>query len=428
MTDLTSELLPRLRDFRWPELDLGPDLITPHYHGGSILNLPRTFCQLLGEAGTGAQALMPEILDPLSDLASGSKNVVVILIDALALHRLQAWLNSGRAPFWSERLNDGLLAPLTSIAPSTTSTAVPTLWTGQSPAEHGMVGYELWLREYSVVANMITHSPFNVPGKLEHAGFRPEKVIAGPTLGEYLTGQGVSVHALQHFAISNSGMSRMFFRQGVQVHPFGSLTDAALQMRDLLESNDGERKFISLYWGEVDRLSHLMGPDSEYPEREFEIFSHGIDSICFSQLSAAARENTTVLLIADHGQINTQIDDFYNLDSHPGLDRRLNIRPTGENRLTYLHCRPGQVAAVEEYLQRTFMDQFVLLDPVYAIEKGFFGPGQPHPRLRDRVGDLIAVAKGTTYLWSSIAENPIVGRHGGLGEQEMLVPMLAIRP
>ena len=55
-----------------------------------------------------------------------------------------------------------------------------------------------------------------------------------------------------------------------------------------------------------------------------------------------------------------------------------------------------------------------------------FGPGTPHPRLSDRLGDLIVAAHDDAYLWWAEKENPLVGRHGGLSAEEMIVPLLSV--
>jgi hypothetical protein len=83
--------------------------------------------------------------------------------------------------------------------------------------------------------------------------------------------------------------------------------------------------------------------------------------------------------------------------------------------------------AVREYLDRTFRGRFAQLDPGYAVERGLFGPGELHPRLRDRLGDLMAIALGDAFLWWGDEESPIYGRHGGLTPEEMLVPLVAAR-
>lgn len=105
----------------------------------------------------------------------------------------------------------------------------------------------------------------------------------------------------------------------------------------------------------------------------------------------------------------------------------LHILPSGENRLAYFYIRPGYLEATKEYIQQTWKDEFICLDPSHAVELGLFGTGNQHPQLMDRIGDLIVIAKGNAYLWWSNKEDHLYGRHGGLSPEEMLVPYLAAR-
>ncbi|GAB4579040.1 MAG: hypothetical protein Fur0022_17780 [Anaerolineales bacterium] len=426
MLDLTPILLPRLKSHRLPGFDLGDEFVYPHYQGGSILNVASTLCAVFGIPGLGAEPLMEEITTPLKTLASNVKRIVLVLMDALALHRFQRWRAQGDLPLWGDLPDQSLLAPLTSVVPSTTSCALPSIWSGLSPAQHAMVGYELWLKEYGVVANMITHSPFTTPGNLEKAGFKPEEALPGLTLGMYLNKYGIQAHAFQHYTIAHSGLSRMFYKD-TKVHAFGSSVEMAVNVRKLIESRPHERQLIGVYWGNVDHSSHLYGPDDEQPQAEFVHFSAVFRDLFVNRLPPALRKETLLLLMADHGQVTTRKEAHFDLKNHPNLVRRLPMFPTGENRLAYFFIRPGQTEAVREYMDRTFMKQFVFVDPGYAIEAGLFGPGAPHPRLRDRLGDLLAIARGDSYLWWSATENPILGRHGGMGAEEMVVPFLAMR-
>ena len=426
MTDISKELLPILKAHRLPEFDLGDGFLYPNYEGGSILNIPSTICRLLGVPDFGAAPLTPEIISPLGN---SYKRVLLILMDALALHRLQRWMADGDAPLWSQLEQNGLLASITSITPSTTSAALTSLWTGRSTAVHGIVGYEMWLKEYGIVANTILHSPMsfhNDSGSLERAGFSPDKFMPLPTLGPHLAAQGIKAFAFQHQAIMNSGLSRMFFKD-VEEHGFLSATDLWINLRQLLEAHPSERMYTWIYWPGVDTFSHRHGPDNEYPMAEFIGFSNAMERLFLKRLSPEARKDTLLILTADHGQITTRLDPYYELRNHPQLTRRLHIMPTGENRLAFFYIRPGQTEAVREYLERTWPNQFVLVDPTYAIQAGLFGPGEPHPALQDRVGDLIVLAKGDAYLWWADKDNHLVGRHGGLHPQEMLVPFLASR-
>ena len=424
MPDQYTETLARLNSRGLNGLELGERQVHPHYGGYSILNLPASLCSWLGVPPLGTGPLDQQVTQPL---AAEYQNVVLLLVDALSLSRFTRWEAEGLVPVWSQLIERGVFSPLTSITPSTTAAALTSLWTGISAAEHGIVGYEMWLKEYGMVINSILHSPMSFKGEagsLTKAGFNPETFIEADLLGSHLSKHGVDAYAFQHHSISASGLSRML-QKDVRRQPFRTYSDLWANARRVLEEKNDQSKFIWIYWGEVDYMSHNYGPDDERTVSEFVHFSSTFESLFLSQLSPAARKDTLLILLADHGQINCQPDPHYDLSNHPGLVRRLHIMPTGENRLVSLFPKPGQTEAVREYIERTWPRQFIFLEPSFAVERGLFGPGVPHPRLYDRLGDLLVIAQGESYLWWSQKADHLYGRHGGLAADEMLVPFVA---
>lgn len=425
MSDITQQILPKMKTFRLPGLDLDDNFVCPDYHGGSILNLPASICQWLGMAPLGAMPLRsPLVVTAPPDV----RRVILILVDALALHRLQRWMSDGTAPVWARLVEQGKLAALTSITPSTTTAALTSLWTGRSPAEHGVAGYELWLKEYGVVGNMILHTPItfeNDAGSLFRAGFNPEQFLNLPTLGAHLASHGVRPYALQHRSIIRSGLSQMFLRD-VDVHGYLTATELWVNLRHLVESNPRQRQYYWVYTGQIDHYSHFYHPDDERTAAEFAEFSRAFERHFLDRLSPASRKGTLVLLTADHGMIVTQKSAQHDLRNHPDLTHLLHILPTGEHRLMYLFIKPGCADQVRAYFNQTWPGQFLFLDPTEAVARGLFGPGTPHPRLADRLGDLIAAARGDAYLWWANKENPLIGQHGGLSADEMIVPLLSV--
>lgn len=422
MPDLVSQLLPALRKHQIEGLESAGDFLYPNYGGQSILNIPSSICAWLGVPEFGAPALRSEILSPLG---GPYKRVVLLLTDALALHLLQGWLNEPEFAIWKQLASRGLLAPLSSVTPSTTCAALTSLWTGVTPGQHGVVGYELWLKEYGVVANMILHSPFSFErhaGGLGLAGFVAEEFLQLPTFGQHLAAHGVRSYALQDYAILRSGLSNMFFPDVTRFGYFNS-SDLWVTLRKLLENKSNGKEFYWVYWAEVDTLSHKFGPRDERVRAEFAAFTRAFEEQFYDQVNEGGEE-TLFLLAADHGMVTTEIDPHYDLRNHPNLTRRLHMQPTGENRLAYLFVKPGQIEAVREYIERTWPDQFAILESAYAIECGLFG-GVPSPRLAERLGDLVVAARGSAYWWWGQKENPLIGRHGGLTADEMLVPLLA---
>jgi hypothetical protein len=275
---------------------------------------------------------------------------------------------------------------------------------------------------------MILHAPIsfeNDAGSLAKAGFKPEQFLGQPTLGAHLASYGVRSYAMQHRSIIRSGLSQMFFKD-VDVHGFYTPSELWVNLRHLVESAPRQRQYLWVYTGELDHFSHFYHPDDERTVAEFADFSRAFEQHFLDRLSPAIRQGTLVLLTADHGQIATRQNAAYDLRNHPELRKRLHILPTGENRLMYLFTRPGQADLVRLYFEQTWPGKFAFLDPAEAVEKGLFGPGTPHPRLTDRLGDVIVAARNEAYLWWADKENILVGRHGGLSADEMVVPFLSV--
>ncbi len=430
MANLISQRLPLLINHRLQSVDLGRDMVYPNYTGNSILNLPASICKILDIPEYGDCSLDPLLISPLGR----SRKIIFILVDGLALHRFERWLEDGTAPVWTTLEENGILAPITSVVPSTTSSAITSFWTAQAPKTHGILGYELWLKEYGLVANMVLHAPISfqsrdgnsVEGSLNHAGFKAREYLNQPTLGTYLQNHGVQVHAFQRHAINHSGMSQMFMKD-IHLHSFGSAADLWVDVRNWLETRKDEPSLAYVYWEQVDHLSHHYGPDDERPAADFSIFSQAFKKIFLDKLDPTARKDTVIILTADHGQVNTTPLPQYDYANHTNLDNDLHIRPTGENRLMYLFVRPGKLEEVRAYFDTSFKGQFYVSTASELAKTDLFGPGLAHPAFNDRLGDLIAVPQGYSYLWWTNKTNILYGRHGGLHREEMLVPFLAAR-
>lgn len=403
------------------------DFIAPEYFKNSILNIPASAAYLMDIPGFKHNPVDQTLLDPIR---GSTKNIILVLVDALAFHRLEKWLAEDENLPWHKLLQNGFLTPATSICPSTTCAAITSYWTDSSAAEHGVMGYEMWLKEFGITANMITHKPitYRQPGgDLTLAGFDPENYLTVESNSKLFLDHGVEVHAFQHYAIINSGLSRMFMQDAVR-HAISSAPDLWISIRELLESKKETRKYIWAYWDRLDGISHLHGPDSERAKAEFMDFSRNLETYFLDKLDPDIKQDTVVMLAADHGQITTDnANNHYDLKNHPDFINMLHMNPTGENRLAYLHIRPGKVKSVKDYIENTWPDQFSTIDPEEAVTGGLFGLGTPHPEIYNRLGDLIVAAKGNAYWWWANKPNPLIGRHGGLSAEEMLVPFLAAR-
>ncbi len=422
MIDLSKQVLPSILSHEIKGIIPGKNNILPFYEGLSLVNIPNSICHLLGIPEFGSQKISSTILDRIS---GSYDNVIFLLADGVRLNFFQSFLS--KSP-WNQVLDEAVFSPLTSITPSTTSAALTSLWTGSLPGEHGVVGYEVWLREYGVIANMILHSATTFLGDvggLQKAGFDPLKFLPVPTLGPHFIQNDIHPYALQNSSIAYSGLSKMLF-PGVDVVPYRSNADLFVSLEELFLHKAMERKYVYIYWESVDTLSHRFGPDNIRVYREFENFSLGlIETI--KKIKQISNGKTLFILSADHGFMHTPKIDRFDLTKYGDINRSLVMVPTGENRLPFLTIKSNQYNDIVNLINKHFQDDFIVIPSKEAIEKGLFGQGNLHSSLEDRVGDVVLIPQGNAYLWWWQKENPLLGRHGGLSQEEMLIPFLALR-
>jgi hypothetical protein len=408
-------------------LDVGPGSIYPYYDGYSLVNLPASICQWLNVPLLGALPLKQELT---GGLGGSFRHVILVVIDGIGLDRfLEIVQPSGERdanPAWQRLLSNGTLAALTSIVPSTTSAALTSLWTGRTAVEHGIIGYEVWLKEYAMVANMITHSAAAYSGDsggLRRAGFQPEAFLPVKTLGVHLGEYDIETLAFMPNAIARSGLSNMQMG-GVNIFPYHTLGELWVSLGEQMGVRARSARagsYTYVYWGDIDSLSHRFGPGDERVRVDFESFSRLID-YSVEGLQRDGRGDTLLVITADHGHITTYSNPAFEMRHHPELLSHLVILPTGENRLPYLFLKPGREDAVRSYIEKTWPGKFRVFESRQVIDAGLLGQAAVYPPVYERAGDLMVFPQENAYWWFANRDNPLIGRHGGLSRDEMLVP------
>lgn len=432
MTSLATEIEHAILEHRLPALDgdlHAGEFIVPNYDGLSIANVPATTAALLDVQLPGAPPLPSDVW---RSCAGGVRCVVRVIIDALGYYRLRRFMAAEPHTLFQRLLRQGgQLIPLTSVCPSTTTTALSSLWTGRVPAEHGMLGTRLFLRDQGLQANMIHFTPVSFARRnvLLEEGMEPAGFLGIPGMAEILTEQGIESHVFINKLYVKGGLSDVFFRGVKAIHPFvpGSGADLWIMLRQFMEEQVGERLFISVYWGLIDGLAHERGPSCSAIDAELRGWTALMAKEFLDRLSPAAAAGTVLTILADHGQVDTSPAKAVHLDEHPGLLQPLLMKPVGEKRLSYLFARQGQKDTVRRYLREHLSHAFAVLDSAQALEAGLFGQGAPAPETEARLGDLTVVSR-RDHILSDDSKHPLVpGRHGGLSPEEMVVPYLLVR-
>ncbi len=411
--------------------------VLPQYDGLSIANLPATIAALLRaqEAGQGdpGGTSLPGALPPLSqelwtDWLPGLRRIVLVVFDALGYRLLQDRWEAGEGKVFAELATTGQLVPLTSVFPSTTDAALMSLRTGRPPAEHGWLAYTMYLRELGVASNAIQLCPIWTfqPDQLLDWGLDIDTLVTVPTLAEHLAGHGIVSKAVLNAHYQHSGFSKMLYRGVAEIRGHLHASDFWVHLRHLLAETRDQKALVTAYWSGLDTLAHAYGPASPHWETEFRTVCHLLEQEFLTSLPAEDREGTLLLLTADHGQITIPPERILTVSDHPGLGQHLMVPVVGESRAAFVYPRPGQTSAIRTYLQQAFPDCFVTLDSTQALEAGLMGKPITDETYA-RAGEMLVLPRHDYALQHTYPRVPLIGRHGGLTQQEMLVPLIGIR-
>lgn len=387
--------------------------VTPGYDGWNIVNLMASLLAHF-ELPHGTPLFMH---DALAARLAGKRKIVLLLLDGMG------WLNLHRAaalqPGIREALDTCWSLPLLSVSPSTTTAALSSVMTGLAPAQHGVLGFIMYFPQYDQVFNMLNfHAPGGQHEDLLTCGFQPETYYGAPTVLERLDRAGILEGAFSYQPYLGSGLSRLLYHQGHQ-HPY-------LTIGDLLTLTLGQlaspvRQFEFLYLSNLDTLAHAYGSASPAYALELAVLLETLRKFFLPRLD----RETALLVIADHGHIDGDDREVIHLNTLPEVLPWLRAPAAGEGRLMHLFLKPEGKAPVRAALEATGALTILSRDEYLALQ--LLGPLPLRPGLAESIGDLVLLPHGSRRLTFDYEPRPhtsMIGRHGGLTQEEMVVPLL----
>lgn len=102
----------------------------------------------------------------------------------------------------------------------------------------------------------------------------------------------------------------------------------------------------------------------------------------------------------------------------------------GERRLAFCRVREGAKCEFEAWAREHLPGKAALVPGDAFLGSGLLGPGRPHARLAERVGShVLLMEPGWTIVDHVEGEvaHEMIGVHGGLSADEMLVPLALVR-
>lgn len=345
---------------------------------------------LLGPSGTRD---LPEWIPAC---VQGADRVVLLVLDGLG---------------WNQLSSRAVLAPtmsamesrrITTVAPTTTATALTSITTGLAPGEHGLLGYRLDMGD--TVINVLRWS--DSAGDRRHS--HPPTVIQScpPFLG-------VRVPVASKAELEDTGFTRAHL-EGVRPVGWRVSSSIPVIVADALAAGD---TFVYAYYDGVDKVAHERGFGPHY-DAELAYADRLVEDIL-----GRIGPDTALVVTADHGQVHVGERSVV-----PNADVLSLVRhQSGEGRFRWLHARRGCEAALKDACE-TYSDVAWVVSRERAIDEEWFGPRMADAIAR-RLGDVALVAR-EAVTFEDPAESggfDLVCRHGSMTADEVYVPLLAAR-
>jgi hypothetical protein len=374
----------------------------PDYAGGSLANLVASIVQ-----ACGGPRRHPPLKALSAEALAGARNILLLLVDGLGDNYLTSRGAGGE-------LARRRRSAITSVFPSTTASAITTSYTGSTPLEHGLTGWFTYFAEAGYVAAAL---PFRTRGDnlpLRAMGFVPERAFPVRPFFASLKRRSIVV---THRDIVDSDYN-VWHCAGAERRAYATLDELVDQVEAAVKSDDG-LKFVYAYWPDYDAVSHRFG--SQSPQALEQLSK--IDDAFGRLICRLSGTETAVIATADHGFIDVPPEQSLELPA--SLASLLRLPLCGERRVAYCHVH-NAASFIE--VAREWLGERADVMPSHAlVDEGWFGPGTPHPRFAERIGEVTLLMRGgwTVKDWTPGEPRHLhIGNHGGTSEDEMTIPLI----
>ena len=365
------------------------DFPVPDYNN-SILSVASSVLHHYGADNHGHPT--QPILDDA--LKRDPRNVVVMLFDGMGVNLLERHLPA------DSFLRTHMRTVISSVFPPTTVAATTSIQSGLAPIEHGWLGWTLYFKEVDATVSTFSN-------RLTSNGKKAAKQSLAETCMHYENVTDQIHRACPDVKADTISMRSHYFNYSI-----GSSCRQVLR----ITAKPG-RHYLYCYWINPDHLIHKYGINSPQVHQTIVKINDQVEKMY------AKMEDTTAVILADHGLIDTK---WVYLEDHPDLIEMLVREPSIETRAFSFFVRPECLEQFNTAFAEAFQDKFVLLTKQEVLDRHLFGEGTEHPKIREFVGDYLGIAVKDYSLAYHRKDHELIGMHAGLTKEELTVPLILL--
>ncbi len=319
------------------------------------------------------------------------KQLFVLLVDAMGYNNL---IQQG---FQDSYLLNNLVKVVDTVFPTTTTSATTSFLTGKYPSETNWLSWGMYDEKYKdVIVPFLDKGLFNEV-EVEPKRFYQKYPIYNPYVEEEVCDYYYPSWSPYH-----------------GVNGFDGLLEAMLE-----ENKTKEHKLVYFYYDQLDSKMHEYGPNHSEINKELAMINTKLED-----LTKSLSEDSCVLVIADHGQVEVTghiiaMDDevIMNSITRVCLADNALLSVDVKNKDTFL-----------KHMEDHYKDRIMVFSKEEVIEGHLFGglDARNCDDFASQLGDYLLVPKqNETLQYINLSNKP--GSHSSMHKEEKEIPVILLQ-
>ncbi len=368
-----------------------------------VLDVMKTVASL-----NGVKFKKTEGMKQIDKIIPSKKHMVFILLDGFGYYKLK---RLGEDSI----LKQNNKMKIKTVNPTSTACVLTSLMSASYPNQHGIYGWWDYNKDYDLSYYPLLLEERKTGEKLKDKGISNKEIYKFESIfNQFKT----KVNIYERRDLINSEYTNMFSKKASK-YGFYSIKDCFEKVKkNILERETATFNYI--YINGLDEASHSNGVDSKEVSDIINAVENGIKNV--------ANEETSVILIADHGQVD--MTSMMYLNQKTDYTKYFYALPSIDTRMISFFVKNECTKEFEEKFMEEFSQDVILLTKEQAKKINLFGSSSYSEHADKSLGEYIAVVVNNKFLVCDklMLEDYILtkGNHSGLTKEEITVPFVVI--
>lgn len=368
-----------------------------------VLDVMKTVASL-----NGVKFKKTEGMKQIDKIIPSKKHMVFILLDGFGYYKLKR-LGEGSILKQNNKMK------IKTVNPTSTACVLTSLMSASYPNQHGIYGWWDYNKDYDLSYYPLLLEERKTGEKLKDKGISNKEIYKFESIfNQFKT----KVNVYERRDLINSEYTNMFSKKASK-YGFYSIKDCFEKVKkNILERETATFNYI--YINGLDEASHSNGVDSKEVSDIINAVENGIKNV--------ANEETSVILIADHGQVD--MTSMMYLNQKTDYTKYFYALPSIDTRMISFFVKNECAKEFEEKFMEEFSQDVILLTKEQAKKINLFGSSSYSEHADKSLGEYIAVVVNNKFLVCDklMLEDYILtkGNHSGLTKEEITVPFVVI--